>query len=163
MTDAPENQPAMIAHTDQPQRQPWPAGCFVQGGTRGVVIASDRDAYRTAFVEAFPRAPKTFLRGEGKTISEAEDACWAQYQRIVTCDGSGEHGPYEPRQYRNGAGFCTRCGAWFAGVLPELPDDLDNSADSSLLNRLFAGDDAALATVLETMARADELPERGDA
>jgi hypothetical protein len=106
-----------IRNTDVNATKPWPAGMLLQGGSTGIVIRpSDRGGdYRTAFVEAFPEG--TFIRGEGRTITEAEEACWTKYQRHTDCDGTGQpHGPFEPRQYENGCGFCVRCGAWFTGV-----------------------------------------------
>lgn len=147
----------MIVNTDQPSRHPWPEDCYIQGGGRGIVFGAPTGTYRTAFVEAFPRNPNTFLRGEGPTIAAAEDACWVQYERIQNCaGGGGEHGPYEPRQYRNRAGFCTRCGAWFPRVLPELPQE---QPDTSLIGRVLSGDAEALIEVVDALARVDELPE----
>ena len=49
----------------------WKDNCFVQCGDEGVVL-DKVDSYLTAFFEAFPKEPKTFIRGEGKTIAEAE-------------------------------------------------------------------------------------------
>ncbi|PRY35309.1 hypothetical protein [Umezawaea tangerina] len=105
---------AEILHTGEQAQYPWPDGMYVQGGKRGLAFKQGCGAYTTAFVEAFP--PGTFLRGEGATVAEAETACWEKYQRILVCSGGGEHGPYEPRSYTNGAGFCTKCGSWFSGV-----------------------------------------------
>lgn len=106
----------LISNTDVEARHPWPDDVGVQGGKNGLVfVRGTTETYRTAFVEASPGG--TFLRGEGATVQEAEDACWAKYQTFLSCDGTGEpHGPFEPRHYDNGAGFCTRCGAWFTGV-----------------------------------------------
>lgn len=94
-------------------RHPWPEDCFVQGGESGLVISRSGQHYGTAFFEAFPTAPKTFIRGEGKTQEEAEDAAWAKYQRVAS--GDHEH-VFETRGYRNGAGFCTHCGLFQSGV-----------------------------------------------
>lgn len=102
-----------ILRTGEQARYPWPDGMLVQGGKSGAVFTPNGN-YRTAFVEAFP--PGTFLRGEGKTVAEAETACWEKYQAVLVCSGGGEHGPYEPRHYTNGAGYCTKCGSWFSGV-----------------------------------------------
>jgi hypothetical protein len=99
-------------------QHPWPEECFVQGGSNGIVLAG-KDTYTTAFVEAFP--DETFLRGEGKTIAEAEDKCWTQYQKLVSC----EHGPFEARGYKNGCGFCVKCGTWFPHEICQLPIDYD--------------------------------------
>jgi hypothetical protein len=133
---------------------PWPNDCMVQCGDNGIVlkshsiqdVLSDPDKTinsviavldpstpstpslpftRTAFFEAFPRIPDTFIRGEGPTLQEAEQSAWDQYQKYLLCDGSNLatngiaiHGPYDPRSYENGAGFCVKCGLWFPRVVP---------------------------------------------
>lgn len=103
----------LIAHTVFEQQHPW-HDCFVQGGKSGVVVVRNPKpgepvSYWTAFVEAFPRDPKTFIRGEGATVPEAEDAAWAKYQKILHCPApSGDH-EYETRGMRNGVGFCRHC------------------------------------------------------
>lgn len=106
----------------------WPTDCFVQCGGSGLVVAAKsmdeafadpvetvgqvlgvteapQGSYRTAFFEAFPRNPNTFLRGEGTTIEEAETAAWKKYQTHSAC----EHPAFEKRGYTNGAGFCVEC------------------------------------------------------
>ncbi len=108
---------------------PWPDDCAVQCGGNGIVVDGNsmEDAfddpvtavgqvldvveppagsYRTAFFEAFPRNPNTFLRGEGNTVAAAETAAWKKYQRHAACD----HPTFEKRGYTNGAGFCVACG-----------------------------------------------------
>ncbi|MFJ5532412.1 hypothetical protein [Streptomyces sp. NPDC093261] len=143
--------PRLINNTGHVAQHPWPEDVEIQGGALGVVYAGEK-SYRTAFVEAFPNTPPTFLRGEGATVAEAEDACWAKYERYRDC----EHGPYERRQYTDGSGFCTQCGTWLIDVLEPLPEETPD--DTRLINRLFSGDPEALKEVLGTMARADELP-----
>lgn len=87
----------------------------VQGGNNGLVIDSKDTtrSYRTAFVEAF--IDNSFVRGEGKTLEEADDACWAKIVKRRSCS---EH-EFIPRSYTNGAGFCKHCGYfasnWFTG------------------------------------------------
>src|SRR5512136_1108243 len=50
------------------------------------VTPDPKGTYRTAFFEAFPQVPHngqqygTFIRGEGGSIEEAEQKCWARYQ-----------------------------------------------------------------------------------
>ncbi|MBD3004816.1 hypothetical protein [Streptomyces sp. 5-10] len=151
----------IIENTQHEARHPWPERIEIQGGDHGVVFSGEGN-YRTAFFEAFP--PGTFLRGEGKTIQEAEDNCWTQFQRYLNCDGSrslpGQHGPYERRQYRNGSGFCTRCGIWMNRVLPELPKEPDDRP-RTLAERIFVDKDKnAIMQALETWACVDELPEK---
>lgn len=95
----------------------WPDDCAVQAGLDGLVIVRDPEQpnYSTAFFEAFPRSPKTFLRGEGATVEEAEAAAWAKWQRIASCPGPEGH-EYETRGYKNGAGFCKHCGMFATDV-----------------------------------------------
>lgn len=104
---------ADILRTGQQARHPWPEGILIQGGKSGLAYR-DGKGYTTAFVEV--GLDRTFLRGEGKTVAEAEDSCWAKYQRLTACPAHPDHGPFEPRDYTNGAGFCTQCGGWFSGV-----------------------------------------------
>jgi len=92
----------------------WPADCAVQGGTSGIVFARSGN-YHTAFFEAFPRDPATFIRGEGATVEAAETAAWGKWQRVLHCPSGGQH-EYETRGYRNGAGFCRYCGLFQSGV-----------------------------------------------
>lgn len=121
----------LIGMPQQVARHPWPVDCHIQGGRDGLVVqsesvraaltdtnkASDLVAgalgapllaphYRTAFFEAFPAKPKTFLRGEGASLEAAEDSAWAQFQALLSC---APH-EFERRQYRTGAGICRRCG-----------------------------------------------------
>lgn len=90
----------------------WPADCLIQGGSAGLVV-SPKNTYRTAFVEAFPRDPDTFIRGEGATIADAEDAAWARFQKYQACPHSSG---YDRRGYINGAGFCKSCGMFRSDV-----------------------------------------------
>jgi hypothetical protein len=115
-------------------KKEWPEDCFVQCGDSGIVFGrsgsfenvmtsddvlgtlkeeiSDKETYTTAFFEAFPKEPSTFIRGEGKNIEEAENKTWEQYQRYSTC----ENHEYERREYTNGAGFCKHCGMFASHV-----------------------------------------------
>lgn len=124
----------LIANTEVVARHPWPDDVQVQGGECGLVfVRGTGDSYTTAFVEASPGG--TFLRGEGATVEEAEDACWAKYQKVLACDGTGRpHGPFEPRHYENGSGFCTRCGAWFTNVCePSLEVKAERAACDAVI------------------------------
>jgi hypothetical protein len=82
----------------------WPNDCFVQCGDHGTVL-SKKGSYQTAFFEAFPSNPDTFIRGEGESIEEAEAAAWGEYRKYQACS---EH-EYERRGYKNGAGLCKHC------------------------------------------------------
>ncbi len=77
--------------------------CFCQGGGSGVVF-SKKGNYRTAFFEAFPKEPKCFIRGEGKTLEEAEQQAWDRYQKIKTCNHEMER-----RGRTDGYGYCKHC------------------------------------------------------
>jgi hypothetical protein len=145
----------LIENTTEPMRYPWPEDCKVQGGGRGVVFTNST-SYRTAFVEAFPG---TFIRGEGKTIAEAEDACWVKYERLAACPH--DQG-FDRRDYVNGSGFCRRCGTWFAsdttGFDP-LPEYYERKRRPSLIERAVLGDMVAASEIIATVVRATELPE----
>ena len=87
------------------------AGVPVQGGTGGVVfVRGAGTSYRTAFVECSP--PGSFIRGEGATLEEADDTCWAKLQAYLSCPGH----EWEPRGYTNGGGFCRHCGQFGSKV-----------------------------------------------
>lgn len=153
-------EPRMIRNTSEPMRCDWPAGTFVQGGSRGVVFGGADGPYRTAFVEAFPDS--TFLRGEGSTIEEAERACWARYQALRSCPTYPAHGPWDRRSYRNGSAYCGGCGGWFPNRVTGLAELPDEGAKPSMLERVFRGDDDALAEVVDAVTNVDQLPERAE-
>ncbi|WP_405749158.1 hypothetical protein OG232_04000 [Streptomyces sp. NBC_01411] len=103
-------------------RHPWPIETSVSSGSSVVLIHNakegDRTSCTTLFMEVYPPGA-AFIRGEGVTPEVCEDAAWVKYQRVLNCaDGSGSH-KWEARGYRNGAGFCCRCGTFgsqiFAG------------------------------------------------
>lgn len=119
--------PRGIDHgTAAPALMPWPDEVSIQGGKSGIVFVrapgpGEPTAYQTAFVEVFVGG--TFIRGEGKTVTEAEAAAWEKYQTWLHCPGpTGEHS-YRPGytgkdgtwvRYTNGAGFCEHCRAFKA-------------------------------------------------
>jgi hypothetical protein len=90
---------------------PWPADCKVQCGDKGLVFGKSK-SYTTAFFEAFPVNPATFIRGEGSTIQEAENQAWEKFQRQAACTNH----EFERRGYRNGVGFCKHCGLYKSSV-----------------------------------------------
>lgn len=96
-------------------QQPWPEDCFVQAGEKGIVF-TPKGTYETSFFEAFPKYPETFIRGEGKTIKEAEEKAWKKYKKYLDCP---KH-EYERRSYRNGAGFCKHCNMFASNVFEPL-------------------------------------------
>lgn len=115
----------------------WPEDCGVQCGGKGIVLpknsfdnvmksdkpleglveaASQKESYVTAFFEAFPKNPSCFIRGEGKTIEEAEEDAFNDFQKILSCK---QH-EFEPRGRRDGYGYCKHCSLSMSGVLPIL-------------------------------------------
>lgn len=110
----------------------WPEDCFVQCGGDGIVITdkdcsieealSDSDSqkelikavvnkesqiehYRTAFFEAFLKNPSCFIRGEGKSIEEAEEDAYDQYTKIISC----KHPEFNRKGREDGYAFCKSC------------------------------------------------------
>ncbi|HLS01487.1 MAG TPA: hypothetical protein VK054_05825, partial [Beutenbergiaceae bacterium] len=101
-----------VNHGRYQVRRPWPEGAHLSGGSSGLVLSRlpGVESYTTAFFEY--SGEETFIRGEGDTIREAEDAAWQQRQAQVTCP---QH-EYETRGYRSGAGFCQHCNRFESGV-----------------------------------------------
>ena len=118
-----------------PCKQDWPDDCSVQCGGNGLVMASGsmeetlasedpigevaknmshKDSYVTAFFEAFPNDPSCFIRGEGKTIEDAEKSAWDKYQGILSCNHEMER-----RGREDGYGYCKNC-AYSAMVFKPL-------------------------------------------
>jgi hypothetical protein len=113
----------------------WPEDCTVQWGGSGIVL-SENGGRKTAFFEAFPKGPG-FFRGEGQTISEAEEDCFEKWKRFSKCDhiwGRGfkvetrstkkKHGIDRPKlrgrtAYTNGGAICKKCKA-FASMFHEV-------------------------------------------
>jgi hypothetical protein len=118
--------------------QPWPEDCFVQAGENGMVFnrgsinevfdpknknplktLKKNYSYSTAFFEAFPSDPKTFIRGEGKTVKKAEDKAWKEFEKIRDCDGH----EFERKGYTNGGGICTKCGMFSAHEFEPIEEE----------------------------------------
>lgn len=103
----------LASDTDYVLTQDWPDDCSVQWGGHGVVFAKD-GGYETAFFEAFPEDNAGgFIRGEGKTIAEAEADAFRRWQREVACQHVwGRAG------YTNGGGKCKKCKAFATVFAP---------------------------------------------
>jgi hypothetical protein len=82
----------------------WPDDCYVQWGSHGVVLGKN-GARVTAFFEAFPIHPKTYIRGEGPTVEAAERAAHKAFERYGSCRGH----EFERGSYTNGGGLCKHC------------------------------------------------------
>lgn len=92
---------------------PWPPTTVVSAG-QGVVFSKTTDTYSTLFMEVYP-PEGGFIRGEGPTPEACEAAAWEKYQRQVDCVDGHSH-QWEPRGYKNGAGFCKHCGTFKSGA-----------------------------------------------
>lgn len=84
-------------------QQAWPEGTYLQCGDDGLVIAEE--SYYTAFFEAFPKNPSTFIRGQGKTVQDAELDAFNKYLKIQACDGH-EYERHGETEHAN----CLKCG-----------------------------------------------------
>lgn len=93
-------------HRNDPWRpsKAWPDDCGVQWGGSGIVLG--KAPYRTAFFEVFP-GPGGFIRGEGKTVDEAEAQAFETFERESACTHQ-----WGRRGYTNGGAKCIRCGAF---------------------------------------------------
>lgn len=100
----------------------WPEDCMVQWGDNGMVLDNLEKALTlgekpnivryTAFFEAFPTDPDTFIRGEGKSVSEAEMKAFKCFEKQKNCQ---EH-EFEKRGYKNGCGICRKCGLFMSSI-----------------------------------------------
>lgn len=87
-------------------QQSWPEDTFVQCGDSGLVLGDSEDtSYLTAFFEAFPKDPKTFIRGEGKDLAEAELSAFNKFLKIKACD-EHDYTRHGNSEHAN----CTKCG-----------------------------------------------------
>ena len=104
-----------IARTVNTITHDWPNSFSIQGGKSGIVFTKSGETYRTAYVEVFPL--NSFIRGEGRTVKEAEDNAWKKYQQFLKCPVTDNEHSYKPFRrtkhgdvpYFNGAGFCEYC------------------------------------------------------
>jgi len=80
----------------------WPTDAFLQCGDNGLVVG--KKSYTTAFFEAFPKNPSTFIRGEGLNLELAEADAFCKYERIMAC-------PQHEYKRRNDSehGACIHC------------------------------------------------------
>lgn len=140
---------------------PWPPETAVSAG-RGVVLRSrsGEEPYVTLFMEAYPPGA-SFIRGEGETPAECENAAWAKYQVALHCPATedGAH-DWEPRGYVNGAGFCRHCNTFRAGCF--TGEELGQfcvvcGVGTTYSNR--ATDDGSREFFCEEHSPAPELPE----
>ena len=77
----------------------------VQWGSGGLVFSKSGN-YTTAFFEVFDKSDVCtgFVRGEGKSIADAERQCFEKFNKYRACD----HGPFSRRGYRNGGGYLSK-------------------------------------------------------
>lgn len=87
----------------------WPDDAYLQGNDYGIVLS--KNSYETAFFEVFPKNPKTFIRGEGKTLEEAETQAWSFYQKIMSC----EKHDFVRRDESN-HGICKNCNLFMSEI-----------------------------------------------
>jgi hypothetical protein len=79
----------------------WAEDVFVQCGG---------SIKRGFFFEAFPK--DTFIRADSKeSIQDAERKAWEKHQKHNSCELDHKNPDnFERRDYRNGLGFCVKCG-----------------------------------------------------
>lgn len=93
---------------DYSPRHLWPGETLIQWGGDGVVLG--KNPYRTAFFEAFPDKGSSaggFIRGEGKTIADAEDDAFAKFAKETACKHL-----WGREYYTNGGQLCRHCRAF---------------------------------------------------
>lgn len=102
---------------DYQPRHEWPGDTLVLWGGSGVVLG--KNPYTKAFFDAFPDKKTTtaggFIRGEGKTIEEAEDDAFAKFTKEASCNHlwGREH-------YTNTGQLCRHCRAFRCGHVKDI-------------------------------------------
>jgi hypothetical protein len=94
----------------------WPDDTYVQWGSSGVVLGNP--SYKTAFFEAFPAKHDDaggFIRGEGKSIADAEIDALSKYQAQAACKHL-----WGRENYTNGGQLCRHCRAFRSGHIPPI-------------------------------------------
>jgi len=101
-------------------QKPWGRNTFVQTGDSGIVL-SGKDSYETAFFEACPKlcGDSTFLRGEGKSIPEAEARCWDKFEIIKNCEKHDFTRIVSGKHVTDGYAVCTKCKLYGSFLEPE--------------------------------------------
>jgi hypothetical protein len=117
----------------------WPADCYIQWGASGVVFRDQAKCgnYGTAFFEAFGKAPgQGSARGEGKTVADAETACFDKFLKYGACVGH----VWGRRGYTNGGGWCLKCGAFATAFRPIwVRSNIDGPLTSTDFSMIQAG------------------------
>ncbi|MGK3708747.1 hypothetical protein [Arthrobacter sp. IK3] len=95
----------LACHPDETFESPHDyGGIYTQGGN-GIVIGfkDPVPARRTSFVECFPEG--AFIRGEGSSVAEADEQCWAKLRAYLDCPGH----QWTPVRPDGPAGTCSNC------------------------------------------------------
>lgn len=100
-------------------QHPWPSETITSAG-HGVVFKrnpkeGEPGSYQTLFLEVYPPGA-AFIRGEGETPEDCENAAWAKYELALHCVDHSDAHDWQPRGYQNGAGFCSRCNTFGSQV-----------------------------------------------
>ena len=92
-------------------RHDWAEDTFVQCG------GSEERGF---FFESFPRESNTFIRSDSKiSLEDAESKAWEKLQKYSRCDlDHSDARNFDKRSYRNGVGFCIRCGFYCSNIFP---------------------------------------------
>lgn len=153
MTIAPQCRPGSYNHAGHSPVCDWPEDCYVQWGGQGVVLAKKESGgcYYTAFFEAFPKNPKTFIRGEGATVAEAEQSAFQKFKRYLACPGH----EFERRGYTNGAGFCKHCSLFKSNAFEPIPPTPEEQArQDAYIAKMKAEDEEQSPITKEEMREA---------
>lgn len=92
---------------------------YIQGGDTGLVLNGAK-TYETAFIEVFPTIDgySTFIRGEGSTPREAEEAAKLKIDKITNCANHEFTREFRGKERTDGTGICKHCNLWSSNALP---------------------------------------------
>lgn len=83
---------------------------YIQGGDSGLVFGGGK-SYQTSFIEVFPTIGKhsTFIRGEGKSMREAEESAMIKVKAAENCPEHDFSRKVSGSERTDGSGTCIKC------------------------------------------------------
>jgi hypothetical protein len=94
---------------------------YIQGGDSGVVFCRGK-SYETSFIEVFPKIGKhsTFIRGEGASMREAEEAAMIKVKGAESCLEHEFSRKVSGSERTDGSGVCIKCNLFSSTALDPM-------------------------------------------
>lgn len=102
---------------DYTPTQPWPKGVNLKWRGNSTIVGRHGVRNQCAFEASSVRHT---IRGEGRTIADAEAMAWSHWERIHNCD---EH-DFVPTGLGGTGGVCRHCQLFMPNVFEEIDAEL---------------------------------------